>query len=273
MRLDLHMHTTFSDGLKAPEEVVELAVAGGLDVISITDHDNTGGVVPALRAAGDRIRVIPGVEMSTRWQDESIHILGYFVDPASTGLMDHYRELHARRHTRMRRIVERLAAQGVRLPLESVGDQRASGAVPYTRPHLARALVQAGYATSVGDAFARYIGAGCPAYVLVESPTPEEVIDTIAAAGGVAVWAHPPLHQIDSLLPLMIGAGLRGMEAYRPWSPTVRDVVMARARAAGLFVTGGSDWHGRDRDAELGDFHVTESDVSEFLEAGGIRRR
>lgn len=270
MRLDLHTHTTCSDGMKSPEELVESAVAGGLDVISITDHDNAEGVVPALRAAGERLRVIPGVELSACWRGESIHVLGYFVDPASSRLTDHYRELHARRHTRMRRIVERLAGRGVRLPLDRVGDQRASRAVPYTRPHLARALVRAGYATSVGDAFARYIGADCPAYVRVESPAPEDVIGTIVAAGGIAVWAHPPLRHMQELLPRMIRAGLRGMEVHRPWSHAIRDAVGSQARAAGLLVTGGSDWHGRDGDGELGEFYVGESDVGEFLEAGGI---
>ncbi len=273
MRIDLHMHTTCSDGSKTPEEVVALAIAGGLDVISITDHDNAQGVERATRAAGRRLGVIPGVELSSRSQGDSIHILGYFVDPGATSLADHYRELHARRHKRMRTMVERLAAQGVRLELDSVGDQRASGAVPYTRPHLARALVRGGFASSIDDAFARFIGADCPAHVLVESPTPEEVIDTIGAAGGVAVWAHPPLNRIDDLLPPMIDAGLRGMEALRPWSPKVRDTVGARARATGLFVTGGSDWHGRDRDGALGDFWVTEADVGEFLDAGGIQVR
>ena len=268
MRLDLHVHTTCSDGTRSPEEVVELAVAGGLDVISITDHDNVEGVAPALSAAGDRLRVIPGVEMSAQWRGESVHVLGYFVDPASSRLTDHYRDLHARRHTRMRKIVERLAARGVRLPLERVGDQRASGAVPYTRPHLARALVRAGYATSVGDAFARHIGADCPAYVRVESPTPEEVIGTIGAAGGLAVWAHPPLRHMDALLPRFVAAGLHGLEAFRPWSAGIREAVATHARRAGLFATGGSDWHGRDGDGGLGDFFVTEDEVRAFLEAG-----
>lgn len=268
MRLDLHMHTTFSDGLHAPEKVVSLAIAGGLDVIAITDHDNTRGVVPAQRAAQGRIRVIPGVEMSSRWHGESIHVLGYFVDPAAESLVDHYHDLHARRDTRMRRIVERLAEQGIHLPLGRVGDQRASGVVPYTRPHLARALVREGYASSVSDAFNRYIGADCPAYVLVESPTPEEVIAAIREAGGVAVWAHPPLGLVDELLPRMVDAGLGGMEVFRPWPARVREAVATHASSAGLFATGGSDWHGRDTDPELGSFFVSRDDVSEFLAAG-----
>ena len=271
MRLDLHMHTTCSDGIRSPDEVVSLAEAGGLDVIAITDHDNTQGVAPAQHAAAHgTLRVIPAVEMSSRWRDESIHVLGYFVDPDAPSLTDHYLLLHERRHVRMVQIVERLAAMGVRLPLTSVGDQRASGSVPYTRPHLARALVQGGYASSVSDAFDRYIGADSPAYVLVDSPTPEEVIGTIGAAGGVAVWAHPPLRHVDELLPRMIDAGLGGMEVFRPWSPGVRKAMAAHARRAGLFATGGSDFHGREGDRELGDFHVTEEDVREFLEAGGM---
>lgn len=271
MKVDLHMHTTFSDGLRAPEEVVELAIAGGLDVISITDHDNTQGVGPALRAAGGRIRVVPGVELSTQWRGDSIHVLGYFVDPEAQALTAHYRNLHERRHVRMSRIVDRLADRGVRLTLDRVGDQRASGRVPYTRPHLARALVREGYATDVPDAFDRYIGADCPAYVLVESPAPEAVIGTIRSAGGVAVWAHPPLRHMGELLPRMVAAGLRGVEVYRPWPRRVREMVAAHTRRAGLFATGGSDWHGRDGDGDLGDFFVPGEDVREFLEAGGLQ--
>ncbi len=270
MRVDLHMHTTFSDGTRSPEEVVELAIAGGLDVISITDHDNTLGVAPAQRAAGERIRVIPGVEMSSSWRGDSIHVLGYFVDPDADPLQRHYRNLLERRHDRMNRIVDRLAAQGIGLTLDRVSDQRASGRVPYTRPHLARALVRDGHATDVNDAFDRYIGAGCPAHVLVESPTPEEVIETIQAAGGLAVWAHPPLRHMGRLLPRMAAAGLRGVEVHRPWPRGVREAVAAHARRAGLFATGGSDWHGRDGERELGDFYVPDSDVREFLEAGGM---
>lgn len=269
MRVDLHMHTTCSDGMRAPEEVVELAIAGGLDVISITDHDNTQGVGPALRAAGGRIRVIPGVEMSTRFRDESIHVLGYFVDPDADSLIRHYRELHERRHTRMSRIVDRLAEQGVRLTLDRVGDQRASGRVPYTRPHLARALVREGYAADVPDAFDSHIGAHCPAYVIVESPTLEEVIDAIRAAGGVAVWAHPPLRLVEELLPRMVAAGLRGIEVFRPWPRRVREAMADHARRAGLYATGGSDWHGRETDPEPGSFFVRGEDIREFLEAGG----
>ncbi len=273
MRLDLHMHTTFSDGVRTPEDVVSLAVAGGLDVIAITDHDNTQGVVPAQRAARDRLHVIPAVEMSASSRGESVHILGYFVDPSARVLEDHYHDLHARRDVRMRGIVERLAAQGIRLPLDRVGDQRASGVVPYTRPHLARALVRAGYASSVPDAFDRHIGADCPAYVAVESPTAEDVIEAIREAGGVAVWAHPPLNLIDRLLPRMVGAGLQGLEVFRPWPGRVREAVARQARKAGLFATGGSDWHGRETDAELGSFFVREDEVARFLEAGGLQPR
>lgn len=270
MKVDLHMHTTFSDGLRSPEEVVRLAIAGDLDVISITDHDNTMGVAPAMCAAQRRIHVIPGVELSSRWRGESVHVLGYFVDPDAESLTAHYRNLLERRHDRMNRIVVRLADQGVRLNLDHVGDQRASARVPYTRPHLARALVREGYARDVPDAFDRYIGADCPAYVLVESPTPEAVIKTIQAAGGVAVWAHPPLRHLGELLPRLVAAGLGGVEVYRPWPRRIRESVSTQTRRAGLFATGGSDWHGRDGDGKLGDFFVNGRDIEDFLRAGGI---
>lgn len=268
MRVDLHMHTTCSDGVLSPEEVVARSVAGGLDAISITDHDNALGVRRAQIAARGRIRVIPGVELSSRWRGESVHILGYFVDPDADSLTAHHRVLLDRRDVRMRRIVARLGEQGVRLPLERVGDQRDSGRVPYARPHLARALVREGYASTVSDAFDRYIGADCPAYSLVESPTPEEVIGTIRDAGGLAVWAHPPLRHMEDLLPRMVAAGLRGVEVYRPWSRRVTAAVAARTREAGLFATGGSDWHGRKGDGKLGDFFVRGDDVRDFLAAG-----
>ena len=138
----------------------------------------------------------------------------------------------------MSRIVGRLADQGIRLTLDQVDGQRASDRVPYTRPHVARALVRDGYATSVTEAFDRYIGSDCPAYVLVESPTPEEVIGSIRAAGGVAVWAHPPLRHMTELLPRLAAAGLRGVEVFRPWPRRVREAVASNARRAGLFATG-----------------------------------
>ncbi len=269
MRIDLHMHSTASDGRRSPEEVVELAIAGGLDVIALTDHDNTRGVRPAQRAAAGRLRVITGVELSSSWQHESIHVLGYFVDPEAAPLTAHYRLLRERRRHRMAAMVACLRATGVRVTMLEVDVQRGDGRVPHTRPHLARALVAAGYATSSAEAFNRYIGNGLPGHVLVESPRPEEVIATVLAAGGVPVWAHPPVALLDSLLPPMVEAGLVGLEVHRPWPARVRDLVSEQARRWGLLATGGSDWHGRSSDPPLGTFSVPEEEVSGFLAVRG----
>ena len=268
MRYDLHMHSTCSDGVHSPAEVVERAIAGGLDAIALTDHDNTMGVRPALEAAKGRITVIPGVEMSSKWEGRSIHILGYFVDPGAEAIDAHYRAMHEARHGRMSAIVQRLADQGVHLDLDRVGEQRAGARVPYTRPHLGRALVRAGHARDLNDAFDRFIGNHCPAYVVVPSPTPGDVTETIQAAGGVAVWAHPPIDLLDELLPELVERGLGGLEAHRPWQARTRDAVLERARRHGLAVTGGSDWHGRDDDPALGSFWVSEASLADFLRLG-----
>ncbi len=269
MRIDLHMHSTASDGRMSPREVVERAVAGGLDVIALTDHDNARGVRSAQEAAAGRIRVIPGVELSSRWQGQSIHVLGYFVDPEAAPLTGHYRLLRERRRDRMAAMVARLCATGVRVTMREVDAQRHDHRVPHTRPHLARALVAAGHAKSSGEAFDRYIGNDSPGHILVESPTPEEVIGTVLAAGGVPVWAHPPVALLDELLPPMVDAGLKGLEVYRSWPTEVRDLVLAEARRWGLLKTGGSDWHGRRSDPPLGTFAVSKDALSEFLALAG----
>ena len=265
MRIDLHMHSTASDGRRSPAEVVELAVAGGLDVIALTDHDNTRGVRSAQDAAAGRLRVVAGVELSSRWRGQSIHVLGYFVDPEAAPLTRHYRLLRERRRHRMAAMVARLCATGVRVTMREVDAQRRDRRVPHTRPHLARALVAAGHATSAAEAFDRYIGNGLPGHVLVEAPTPEEVIGTVLAAGGVPVWAHPPVALLNELVPPMVDAGLGGLEVYRPWPAEVRKLVSAQARRWGLLRTGGSDWHGRRSDPPLGTFSVSEDEVGEFL--------
>ncbi len=249
---------------------MERALAGGLDLIALTDHDNTHGVQRAQEAAAGRLQFIAGAELSARWQDESIHVLGYFLDPGASVLTEHYTLLRERRHRRMAAIVARLWANGIRITMHDVDAQRSSRQTPYTRPHLARALVAAGYAETTAEAFDRHIGTGLPGHIPVAAPAPEEVIATVLAAGGVPVWAHPPLALLDSLLPFMVEAGLRGLEVYRPWPADVRDQVAARARRWNLCATGGSDWHGRRRDPPLGSFSVSAEEIGEFLAIGGI---
>ncbi|RMH15069.1 MAG: PHP domain-containing protein [Gemmatimonadetes bacterium] len=271
MRLDLHVHSTASDGACSPAEVVRLALAGRLDVIALTDHDTLAGLAEARREArGHAIEVVAAVELSSHWDEQDVHILGYFVDPAAPALRDHVARAATRRTERMREMVDRLRDQDLEVRFEDVLDIAGEGDTTLGRPHLARALVQGGHVGSVGEAFDRYLGDGLPAHVPVRLGGPAEAVETVLAAGGVAVWAHPPLRLLDPLLPSLVSAGLRGLELHRPRTrPEVFERIEAAARRHGLLVSGGSDWHGPDQ-GELGDFYVTERDVEALLEAGGL---
>jgi len=268
MDVDLHLHSSASDGALAPEALVEAAVRARLDVIALTDHDTVSGIPAAIEAAlGENIAVIPGIEISTSLDDVELHILGYFVDPTDAALLAHTGKASARREDRLREMVLRLAEEGVEVPLELVWEFVGEGASP-GRPHLARALVQIGAVESFPAAFDRLIGNAHPAYVPTRLIDPEGACNLIREAGGVSVWAHPHERQLEPLLPGLVAGGLDGVEVYRPWLSQDR---MTRIEAAalrhGLMVTGGSDWHGPDG-AALGEFRLDASQVSEFLARG-----
>jgi len=275
MRLDLHVHTTASDGASSPAEVVRLAADGGLDVLAITDHDTVAAIPAALEAAANTsLQLITGIEVSSTHEGAEYHILGYFVDPQSDAIQAHGRHAVGGRESRMGQMVDRLRRQGLLIEMSDVLDAAGPDRSAIGRPHLARALVVKGYASSVVDAFDRLIGDGHPAFVPTGLATPEEAIGLILEAGGTPVWAHPPMHSLTQLLPKFIGAGLKGLEVYRPRSTAghIRKLERA-AKAAGLLMTGGSDWHDGERGHTLGTFFVTENDVGELLEAGGMSGR
>ncbi len=272
MRLDLHVHTTASDGSSSPAEVVGLAADGSLDVLAITDHDTVAGIPAALDAAAESsLQLIPGIEVSSTFEDAEYHILGYFVDQDADSIQAHERHAVGGRESRMGEMVDRLRRQGLLIEMADVLDAAGPARSAIARPHLARALVSKGHARSVVDAFDRLIGDGHPAYVPTRLATPEEAIRLILEAGGIPVWAHPPMDALQQLLPAFVGAGLKGLEVYRPRGtpPHIRKLERA-AKAAGLLRTGGSDWHDPARGYPLGSFFVTEEDVGELLEAGGI---
>ncbi len=265
------MHSQASDGSETPTEVVRAAAAGRLDVVALTDHDTTGGLEEARRAA-ERfpIEVVSGIEISTVHVGEGLHILGYFVDPAARRLSAYAARAGGRREERMREMLRRLAGQGIRVPYASVADVAGSSRRNVGRPHLARALVRAGHAESVSDAFGRLIGNEHPAYVPTSFVSAEEAVRMILEAGGIPVWAHPPFGLVEALLPGLKAAGLRGIEVYRPRNRPERILALERiARSWDLLVTGGSDWHGPDS-GTLGEFCVSSDEVEEFLEAGGM---
>ena len=272
MRIDLHVHSTASDGSTPPAEVVAHAVEARLDVIALTDHDTTAGLAAALAAAVDQpLEVVSGIEMSSTHDGRELHILGYFVDPGSPDLAGHENRALRLREDRIRAMVERLNAQGVPVDPERVleiagGDRSSIG-----RPHLASALVEAGHAATRHDAFDRLIGDDQPAFIPTNLATPWEALQIILDAGGLPVWAHPPYDLVEPLLPRLVQNGLKGLEVYRPKnSPDVVMRLERLARAHGLLMSGGSDWHGPEGGRELGDFFVTADDIGDFIEAGGM---
>ncbi len=270
MKLDLHLHSTASDGRLDPSDLLALAASVGLDVIALADHDTVDGVAAASRAGAELgVEVIPALEVSCTRDDTEIHVLGYFVDPADPALSRHGEVASRMRAERLREMVERLGDQGVQVSFDSVVEMAGEEVSSLGRPHLARALVDAGHVDTIPEAFDRYIGNDHAAYVPTRLLTPEESIRMIHGAGGLAVWAHPPLHLLDQFLPVLVDAGLDGLEVFRPGVlPSKERLLLTRAQGYGLVVTGGSDWHGPD-DGNLGVFSVSEGHVSEFLDAAG----
>lgn len=272
MRLDLHLHSTASDGACAPSEVVRRAAEVRIDAIALADHDTTAGVAEAQEVGRARaVHVVPAIEVSSTWRGHDIHVLGYFVDPDAPVLERYAERARLQRERRMREMLEKLAALDVEVPFERVRRVAGDAERSLARPHLARALVELDYVASVPEAFQRYIGDDGPAFVPTRVQEPTDAVRLIRDAGGVPVWAHPPRDRIEPLLPLLADEGLRGLEVYRPnHRPDDVRRLKSWAMKFGLLHTGGSDWHGPDRGVALGEFYVTADEVEEFLDEGGM---
>lgn len=272
MRLDLHMHTTASDGSWSPEAVVRGAAEGGLDVIAITDHDTIAGFAEADAVGrGVNVQVVTGIELSSTFQGRDVHVLGYFVDPSSPALVAHGERAARRREERMAEMIERLADEGVNICFNEVEAAAGPDRVVIGRPHLARALVEAGYASSIYGAFDSLIGDDCPAFVPTHLLEPGGAVELVLAAGGIPVWAHPPGDLVDVLLPDMVRTGLRGLEVYRPRNKRAAVLRLESiCHSSGLLMTGGSDWHSPEGGAAIGDFHVSADEVEDLLAAVGM---
>ncbi len=243
-QVDLHLHTTASDGAYTPAAVVALARDRGLRTIAITDHDSMEGVAEALAAAGHGLEVIPGVEINTDIPHAEVHILGYYVDYRHAELQDVLQRLRDFRRDRARRMVEKLARLGMPVDWQRVAALAGEGAVG--RPHVAQALVERGYVADVSQAFDRYIGREGPAYVERHKLTPVEATRLIVRAGGLPVLAHPSgLANLTTLLDELTAAGLVGLEAYYTgYLPEETQGLLLLAQKYGLVATGGSDFHG-----------------------------
>lgn len=243
-RVDLHVHTYYSDGTFSPEEVVKKAQDLGLAAISICDHDCTDGFRESLEVAPRYgIEIIPGVEVTSEKEGIEIHILGYFIDVKAESMIRLLENLRESRIKRIYKMVERLKEYNINIEPEAVFDLSQRGSVG--RLHLATALYNKGAVSSIKEAFNKYIGDKAPCYVRRFNVSPEETIDTILESGGVPVYAHPKVMGRDDFIPVFIKAGLRGIEAYHSdHNKSVSQHYLSLAQKYGLLVTGGSDCHG-----------------------------
>ena len=243
-RADLHVHTTFSDGMLNPGDVVENALEMGLGAISITDHDCVEGILPALEAAkGKDIEIVPGVEMSAAAGDYEIHILGYFINPEDADLMELLSKMKENRVERIKSILDLLEKEGFALDEDRVFENVVNGTVG--RMHLARIMVEKGFVKNHYEAFDKYLGNGKPCCLRHVRLDFTKAISMIRSAGGVAVIAHPGTMGSDDLFSDYVTAGLGGIEVYHiKHRKQEINRYLSIAENHGLIATGGSDCHG-----------------------------
>ena len=243
-RVDLHVHTTASDGQLSPTELVHKALTIGLKTVAITDHDTTDGIAEALEAAeGTGLCVIPGVEISADIARSEVHILGYYVAREDPVLCGKLALLRAARLDRARKIVSKLTRMGMPVKWDRVRHAGRADGASVGRPHIAQAMLETGHVYSVEEAFRRYIGRNGPAFVDRYKLSPAEGVQSILAAGGLPVLAHPL--QGSHLLPELVRNGLVGLEAYYTgYTQEDTEFLLRLASKYGLIVTGGSDFHG-----------------------------
>lgn len=274
--LDLHVHSTCSDGLDEVEEVVALAARAGLEGLALTDHDTFEGLDRA-RAAADvhGLELVPGVEFSAELDGWSVHLLGLWVDPAEPVLLAELARLRNERSDRAERIAARLAELGA--PVSMARVRELAGSAPIGRPHLAAAVVQAGHATSEREVFDRWLHDGGPAHVPKHAVEPRRAVELLHGAGGVAVLAHPAIRGpegaavlTDAVIADLAAAGLDGLEVDHPDHPhPVRDRLRALAARLDLVVTGGSDHHGAVKAQRVGDATTTREAVERLRSRRG----
>ena len=268
-KVDLHIHTTASDGRFSPEEIVQRAAALGLTVIAIADHDSVDGVSPALRAARDfpKLRVIPNVEISTDTPDGEVHVLGYFVDHTSNELQANLERFRDSRQRRAQGMIAKLRGLGIEVEWSRVKELAGDGSVG--RPHLAQAMLEKGYITSLKEAFIKYIARDGPAYVERDKMTPVEAVELVLQADGLPVLAHPfTVTDPETMISELKRVGLVGIEAY--YNGYSEDRVSSLVSLAGkydLIASGGSDYHGLDDDNEtmMGDIDMPVEVVEQII--------
>lgn len=244
MAIDLHLHSTASDGNYSPEQIIERAHELGLTTISLTDHDTIAGIKPAMiKGKQLGVEVIPGLELNTDYNGQEIHILGYYFDLSNPGLLTCLDKLKRAREYRVEGIVKKLRSIGIDISLPEVYEESGGGCIG--RPHIARILLRKGYISYIKQAFEKYIGVDGPAYVGRYKVSPAEAVSLIRQAKGIPVLAHPGVYKDDFLIPQLIEVGLLGVEVYHSdHDQEKRDHYLSIAQRHGLIVTGGSDCHG-----------------------------
>jgi predicted metal-dependent phosphoesterase TrpH len=251
-QVDLHVHSTVSDGRLSPAEVIRVAAERGLKYIALADHDSVGGITAAEAAARDfpGLKVIPAIEISTDIPQGEVHILGYFFDYNDPELLARLEDFRLSRLRRAEKMVAKLGELGI--PVEWRRVKELAGTSTIGRPHIAQAMLEQGYIPSFKDAFDNYLGHGKPAYVEREKMLPAEAAAIIVRAGGLPVLAHPlTIVEPEAMIVELIPAGLVGIETYyNGYSNEEVEGLLALAERHNLIATGGSDFHGIDLDEE-----------------------
>ena len=278
LKIDLHTHTTYSDGTDTPAELINKALAAGISIIGLTDHDSISGWQEATNALRVGISLVPGAEISCQTSDGiSVHILGLLFDSNNSELMDALEKTRENRHGRMEKIIARINEAGIDITMNDVLEQLSDGAT-LGRPHLADALVKKGIVASRDEAFTQMLHNNSKYYVSHYSPTPEAAIKLIKAAGGVSVIAHPMASHRGRTISQetfgsIIQAGLDGIEVdHRDHSPDEKLQLIQLASESNLVMTGASDYHGNGKLNTLGEY-TTKPEQWEKLESRSNARR
>lgn len=245
-RIDLHSHTTASDGKTAPAESVRLAEEKGLRALAITDHDTVSGIEEALEAAKMfEVEVVPGIEVSTLEHGQDIHVLGYFINYQDQELMKDLEKLRETRNLRNQMMINKLNELGIEITFEEVATKQTKKGGNIGRPHIAEVLMDKGIIETMEEAFTEYLGREGRAYVNPPRISPVEGVKLIQKYAGIPVLAHPGLYDYDELIDNLVRVGLKGIEVYHPdHSASEVEKYTSIAQEHGLIATGGSDYHG-----------------------------
>ena len=288
--IDLHIHSTASDGTLTPTEIVQTALKSTKSekdpiVIALTDHDTVAGVSEFLKEAKknkERVTAIPGVEISTNYHGVEIHILGYNVDPENKELLEQLKICRESRDGRNEKIIARLQAEGFQITMEDIKPEDPNETI--ARPHIAKQLMKKKYVSSVKEAFDKYLAEGRSCYVERIMPTPQKAIALIRNSGGIPVLAHLMYYkklnaaEKEVLVSELKEAGLEGIEAYyNTYTPVEEEYVSSLAKQNALLLTGGTDFHGQNKPhislfTGQGNMEVPEAILPEFMEAIGFTR-